>query len=177
MAAIRPGRAAAKKQAAAPAAETPAAPLPATPKQRSAMVPAIVVAIALLGAAFMLKGGSKDDGGATQASTTESSAVAAADGDVVALDPITMNLASGDILKVGIALQLSTTADAAKATADPAAFGARALDETISVLGQYTKAELAGTGKNGAKSKLSARVALLYTNEVTGVYFTQFVIP
>ena len=86
------------------------------------------------------------------------------------------HLASGDILKVGIALQLSTTADAAKATKDPAAYGARALDEAINVLGQYTKAQLVGTGKNDAKAKLSARVALVYDHDVTGVYFTQFVI-
>ena len=94
----------------------------------------------------------------------------------MALDPITMNLAGGDILKVGIALRLSATADSKKALADPAAFGARALDETISVLGQYTRSDLAGHGIADAKSKLSARVALTYGGDVTGVYFTQFVI-
>jgi flagellar FliL protein len=138
-------------------------------------VPAIVVAVALLGAAFLMRGGGSNDS-PTQATSTESTAPPV-DGEVVALDPITMNLASGDILKVGIALQLTTSADAAKATADPAAFGARALDETILVLGGYTKAELAGNGKSDAKAKLSARVAALYPDEVTGVYFTQFVIP
>jgi flagellar FliL protein len=174
MAAIRPGRPAAKKQAAPPAEAAPVAPTPPAARGRSMVVPAIVVAAALLGAAFLMRGGK--DTPATKASTTDET-VALASGDVVALDPITMNLASGDILKVGIALQLSTKADAAKATDDPAAYGARALDEAINVLGQYSKAQLVGTGKNDAKAKLSARVALVYDHEVTGVYFTQFVIP
>jgi flagellar FliL protein len=138
------------------------------------VVPAVLVAVALLGAAFLMRGG-KDSPAATQATTTDET-VAPASGEVVALDPITLNLASGDILKVGIALQLSSKADAAKASDEPAAYGARALDETINVLGQYTKAQLVGTGKNDAKSKLSARVSLVYDHEVTGVYFTQFVI-
>lgn len=175
MAAIRPGRPAAKKQA-APQAEAPPPPPPAAPsRSRGMTVPAIVVAAALLGAAFLMRGGG-DSGSPTQATSTESTAPVA-EGEVVALDPITMNLASGDILKVGIALQLTASADSAKATADPAAFGAEALDEAITVLGGYTKAELAGNGKADAKAKLSARVADLYPDEVTGVYFTQFVIP
>jgi flagellar basal body-associated protein FliL len=137
-------------------------------------VPAIVVAVALLGAAFMLKGGGSKAPTTTATSTATSAPVA--EGAVVALDPITMNLSGGDILKVGIALQLSASADAKTALADPAAFGARALDETINVLGQYTRADLAGHGIADAKTKLSARVALLYHSDVLGVYFTQFVI-
>jgi flagellar protein FliL len=175
MAAIRPGRPAAKKQAAAPAAEAPPPPPPAAPKSRGMTVPAIVVAVALLGAAFMLKGGGGGDNAAQTAATTATSEPLV-EGEVVALDPFTMNLAGGDILKVGIALQLSATADAAKALEDPAAFGARALDEAISVLGQYTREQLAGHGIADAKAKLSSRVALLYHEDVTGVYFTQFVI-
>lgn len=173
MAAIRPGRPAARKQA-APQAEAPPPPPPAAPKGRSMTVPAIVVAVALLGAAFLMKGGGGGDA-PTQATSTETS-VTVVEGEVVALDPITMNLAGGDILKVGIALQLSADADSAKALADPPAFGARALDETISVLGHYSRADLAGNGISDAKAKLSARVALLYHDEVLGVYFTQFVI-
>jgi flagellar FliL protein len=174
MAAIRPGRPVAKKQA-APQGEPPPPPPPAPTRNRSLVLPAVVVVLGLLGAAFIFKSGDKGNGAAQQATTTDET-VLADDGAVVALDPITLNLASGDILKVGIALQLSSDADSAKATDDPAAFGARALDEAINVLGQYTKAQLAGTGKNDAKSKLSARVALVYDHDVTGVYFTQFVI-
>jgi flagellar FliL protein len=175
MAAIRPGRPAAKKQAAPAAEAAPAPPPPAPPKNRSMTVPAVVVAVALLGAAFLMRGGG-GGGGTVQASSTATTAVLV-EGEVVALDPITMNLAGGDILKVGIALQLATTADAAKAAADPAAFGAQALDETISVLGQYSRAELAASGGIAdAKAKLSKRVALVYHDAVIGVYFTQFVV-
>lgn len=175
MAAIRPGRPAAKK-AAAPQAEAAPPPSPAAPKNRSMTMPAIVVAVALLGAAFMLKGGGGGEA-PTNASATPTTAHVA-DGEVISLDPITMNLSGGDILKVGIALQLAAeTPEAEHAVENPAAFGARALDETIIVMGGYSRAELLREGGIAdAKAKLSARVAELYHDAVLAVYFTQLVI-
>jgi flagellar basal body-associated protein FliL len=174
MAAIRPGRPAAKKQAAAPTDAAPPPPPPAAPRNRGMTVPAIVVAAALLGAAFLMRGGG---GGTTVQASSTATTAPVAEGAVVALDPITMNLASGDILKVGIALQLAASTDAKTEAADPSAFGARALDETISVIGQYSRNELAAAGGIAdAKTKLSKRVALVYHDKVIGVYFTQFVV-
>lgn len=180
MAAIRPGRPAAKKAApATPPPEAPPPPPPAAPKSRNLMIPAIVVAVALLGAAFLMSSG-KSSPKTVQASTTATSAAPAPDGDVVTLDPITMNLASGDILKVGVALQLagpSGSATAKKAIADPKNFGARALDELIAVLGDYSRPELAKQGGLAdAKQKLTKRLQLVYHGDVVAVYFTQFVI-
>ena len=174
MAAIRPGRPAAKK-AAAPQPEAPPPPPPA-PKNRSMTMPAIIVAVAILGGFFLTKGGGGGDTPTSAAATPTT--VHAADGEVVSLDPITMNLAGGDILKVGIALQLAAdTPEAEHALENPASFGARALDETIIVLGGYSRAELLRTGGIAdAKAKLSARVAELYHDAVLAVYFTQLVI-
>ena len=184
MAAIRPGRPAAKRApAAAQQAEAPPPPPPppAAPKRRNLMLPAIVVAVALLGAAFLMSSGGKSSKtNNVQASTTATSVAPVADGDVVTLDPITMNLASGDVVKVGIALQLngpSGSSVAKKALADSKNFGARALDELISVLSDYSRDELAKQGGIAdAKAKLTKRLALVYKGDVTGVYFTQFVI-
>ena len=175
MAAIRPGRPAAKKAAAPQAEAAPPPPPPAAPKSRSMTVPAIIVAVAILAGFFLTKGG----GGAetTNAAATPTT-VRAADGEVISLDPITLNLAGGDILKIGIALQLAAdTPEAEHALENPAAFGARALDETIIVLGGYSRAELLSSGGIAdAKAKLSARVAELYHDAVLAVYFTQLVI-
>lgn len=174
MAAIRPGRPAAKK-AAAPQPEAPPPPPPAAPKSRGMTIPAIIVAVAILGGFFLTKGGGGETPTNAEATPTT---VHAADGDVISLDPITMNLSGGDILKVGIALQLAAgTPEAEEAVENPASFGARALDETILVLGGYTKAELLREGGVAdAKAKLSARVAELYHDAVLAVYFTQLVV-
>lgn len=175
MAATRPARPqpapAAKKAAPAPEG-TP----PPPPKNRSLTVPAIVLAVAVLGAAYLFTQGD-GDGGTTNVAATPTT-VSSELGEVVSLDPITLNLTGGDILRVGIALQLAEgVPDAADATENPAAFGAKALDETIIVMGGYTKAELlAKGGIADAKAKLSARVAELYHDTVIAVYFTQLVV-
>lgn len=178
MAAMRPARPpaapAAKKAGAAPEAPPPTPPPPA--KSRNMTIPAIVLAVAVLGAAFMLKGGG-DDGDGTNVAATPTT-IAAEHGEVISLEPITLNLAGGDILRVGIALQLAADVpEAAEAAENPAAFGAKALDETIIVLGGYTRtALLADGGIADAKAKLSARVAELYHDAVLSVYFTQLVV-
>lgn len=174
MAAIRPGRPGPKRpapqqqQADAPPPPSP----PAAPKGRSMTLPALLVAVAVLGGAFLMRSGGGSDDAPTQASTAETT-VPVEEGPVVALEPITMNLLGGDHLKVAIALQL---ADEGEEIGEPAAFGARALDITIEVLGEYTRAQLDAGGRAKAKDALTARVAEAYRDEVTAVYFTQFVI-
>ena len=179
-----PQKAAAAKQAAAPAA-------PPTPPEEPAkesrlrgrggmLLPAIVVAVALLAAAFLLKGG--DSGGSTPSTSapaaeqqTEDAAAGSDAGDpaeVVALDAITLNLADGRFLKLGLALQLAPKTE----VKDAASFGARALDQTIDLLGAYTYKDLSAPGARAkAKEKLSKAVAGVYDGAVLGVYFTEFV--
>jgi flagellar FliL protein len=176
---VRPQKAVAKQ---APPKE--AAPPPAPPKEpkgrRGALLPAIVVAVALLAAAFMLKGGGGDSPPAAAPESSETT-VAGAEGavavhgdpdHVVALDAITLNLADGRFLKLGLALQL----DEGVEVSDGAAFGARALDATIALMGDYTYRELSAPGaREEAKIALSTAVSEAYEGVVLSVYFTEFV--
>ena len=91
-------------------------------------------------------------------------------GEVVELEAITMNLADGRLLKVGLALQL------VKEPAEKEVTGAIALDEAIKYLGEHTFAQLAEpAGRQAAKDELSKRVAERYHKDVTEIYFTEFV--
>ena len=106
-------------------------------------------------------------------------------GDVVALDAITMNLADGHVLKVGIGFQLEYEAHAAgggggheapKATeGDPTKGYAQALDIAIDELGQHTMEELSGEGRNAAKEALVKRLHKVFHGKIEDVYFHQFV--
>ncbi len=92
-------------------------------------------------------------------------------GEVVALEPITMNLADGRLLKVGLALQLPL-----EPASEHEVSGSVALDETIAFLGEHTYAQLAApAGRQEAKKELSHRVAERYHHDVLEVYFTEFV--
>lgn len=92
-------------------------------------------------------------------------------GDVLELEPITMNLADGRLLKLGIALQLPL-----EPASDHEISGSIALDEAISYLGEHTYAELAAPdARQKAKSELSHRVSERYHHEVMELYFTEFV--
>ena len=173
---VRPQQKAPAAKQAAPAKDAaPPAP-PSEPKsKRGALLPAIVIAVALLLAAFMLKGGGGGGNPPTPA-TSETTVAAEGHGDpahVVALEPITLNLADGRFLKLGLALQL---ADGIEIEGEAANFGARALDETIDLMGTYTFKELSAPGaREKAKDKLSNAVAEAYEDSVLAVYFTEFV--
>jgi flagellar FliL protein len=93
---------------------------------------------------------------------------------VVAADAITVNLADGHYLKIGIALQ--TTTDAAEAV-DPS----KALDLVIGEFSNLEVAELATNKQREAlKTELTEKVVKAYTEDklepVMAVYFTEFVI-
>lgn len=136
------------------------------------LLPAIIVAVALLGGAYMMKGGKSAPAAPAGAVTTTT----AAEGAVVPLDPITVNLADGRFLKVGLAVQLSKTAKAAAEGETPQAQMAKALDEAISLLGHSTYNDLINPeGRDKVKEELSKRVRERYDGEVLGVYFTEFV--
>jgi flagellar FliL protein len=110
---------------------------------------------------------------------------------MVMLNPITMNLADGRYLKVGVALQLAAEPEgkvaAAKKDTKAAEAGdgdgsasdpvwARALDATITELGGRGYSELASPdARRAAKDALRDRIASLYPDKVTGIYFTEFV--
>jgi flagellar protein FliL len=97
------------------------------------------------------------------------------EGVVVPLDPITINLAGGHFLKLGIALQATK---ASKEAPD----GSHALDIAIEIFSNRTVTELDdNAGRDKFKKQLTEKVVAAYTDEKTkvqavmDVYFTEFV--
>jgi flagellar FliL protein len=89
-------------------------------------------------------------------------------GEVIALEPISVNLAGGSYLRIGIALQAS--ADAHEID------GSKALDATIKT---FSGKELAQVTTAKQREQLRAELLELvdeaYDGEVLKVYFTEFV--
>ncbi|WP_369054553.1 flagellar basal body-associated FliL family protein [Kineococcus terrestris] len=149
-----------------------------------------LVVVAALGA-LLLAGGT---GGGVFLLTKGDSASAAAveeeehlvPGDVTALDPITLNLADGRYLKLGIALQgVHTEGGGHGGSSGPD--GSKALDLAISTFSGAKMADLSSPEQRQAfKDDLQAKIVEAYTEEaeeegekphktVMGIYFTQFV--
>ena len=165
----------AKKPKAAPAAEGEEQ----APKSKKNMVLGGVGALVLFFAGGKVMGG----GGETKTiikivNTTTTIPM----GEVVTLDAITMNLADGHVLKVGIGFQLEYEApgggghEAPKPNdGDPTKGYAQALDTAIDELGQHTMEELSGEGRNLAKEALVKRLRKISHGKIEDVYFHQFV--
>jgi flagellar FliL protein len=148
------------KTKAAEAATDPVAP--DSGKKKKLVIIAVAL-VAVAGAWFLLLGPGSGKG--------EAEAAEPVPGEVVALEPITMNLADGRLLKVGLALQLPL-----ESSGHGELNGSVALDEAISFLGEHTYAQLAvPEGRQKAKAELSKRVYERYHHEVLEVYFTEFV--
>ena len=89
-------------------------------------------------------------------------------GEVVALEPIQVNLAAGHYLRVGVALQLTEKAHEAD--------GSKALDATIAIFsGREMEEVLAPKERKHLKEELMTELEHLYHGEVMDVYFTEFV--
>jgi len=89
-------------------------------------------------------------------------------GEVLALDPVQVNLADGHYLSIGIALQLVEGA----AEAD----GSKALDAVIELYSGRNIDELSKSKtRDELKKELTHEVGELYDEEVMDVYLTQFV--
>lgn len=90
-------------------------------------------------------------------------------GVVVTLEPITINLASGHYLKLGLSLQQS-------AKAHEEAEGSKALDLAIELFSGRSINDLADKEKREhLKTDLIKEVAEAYEDEVYTIYFTEFV--
>lgn len=100
-------------------------------------------------------------------------------GNVVPLDSVTLNLADGHFLKLGLALQYvegkpAASKDAAAAT--PESEGAHALDLAIGLFSNQTMSKLmTPAGRDQAKAALKTQVEKAYDGDVMDVYFTEFV--
>lgn len=166
-----------KKKAKADAAETTEAddaPAPARRSKGSIAVPIACLAVgALLGPRVL---GTQGAAGASPdpAAPVEEKVEL---GEVVVLDPVTVNLADGRVLKVGVALQLNADAKHVKAEKDDPTKGyAPALDAVLDTLGRHSMTELVEPGgRDRAKVDLVERLEELSGGDVVDVYFHQFV--
>jgi flagellar protein FliL len=152
-------------------------------KGKGNLVPAIIVAVALVGAAYLLKGGATKKA----AATTRNAAVTTSTTDpltaptstkslaqIAKLDDVTLNLADGHFLKLGLALQLTGKGVVTDYTTGGAA--ARALDLAISVYGRDTYAQLVQPAvREEVKAELNKQVVAAYNGHVLGIYITDFV--
>lgn len=148
--------------------------------KKKTIIMVVVVAVAFLaGSKLMGGGGSAAVAGAVVPTTIP-------DGEVKALDSITLNLADGRLLKVGVALQKKYDPEAgaagagghgaAAASDDPTKGYARALDIVIDVMSHHTMAELVKPEvREEAKAKLIEELNHAYHDEIEDVYFHEFV--
>ncbi len=127
------------------------------------LVLVLVVALLAVGAAayFLLFSGG------------EAEAAAPEPGEVVALEPVAVNLAGGGYLKIGIALQLSADAGGHGETD-----GSKALDLIISTFSQAAPADVTGA-RDALKQSLERRIVEAYREDghdvVIGIYYTEYV--
>ena len=123
-------------------------------KGKSNLLPAIVVAAGLLGGGYFMSGGggAKAEPAAAEGGATTTTTEKVEHGEVVKLDSITLNLADGRFVKLGIALELEKGAGGGGGHGGggaAAAFegkSAVALDLAISTLGEKTYGQLAAPG-------------------------------
>jgi flagellar FliL protein len=151
-----------------------AAPASDAPKKgKSNLVPAIVIAVGLLGGGYFMSGGGGGKAapaGAAAAVTSTTAEVVT--GEIAKLDSVTINLSDGHYVKVGVALQLKEGIKAAEFETQ----GARALDFAISIFGNTSSTQLSAPGgRDAAKEELNKKVVEAYGGKVTAVYFTEFV--
>ena len=124
-------------------------------------------------------GGGSSAAATGEASTTTTTAVP---GPVVALEPTTLTIEGGSIIKVGLSLQLPGGEEGAAGHGEAAAEGGttgynRVLDIAYDVYGSRTDDELASSeGREAAKAELVEKVRAAYHDEIEDVFITQFVL-
>jgi len=142
----------------------------AEPKKKSKkMLIIIIAAVVLLGGGgaggyLMLAGGSSG-------TPTPAASPSLKPGKVTALDPITVNLAGGHYLKIGVALQgIDGVAEAGAPDAS------RIADLTISEFTDRDLAQLSSEqGRVKIKAELLKKIQDAYPEAVMDLYFTEFV--
>ncbi len=141
--------------------------------KKKLIIIAVPVLLVVLGAVWFLF----LRGGGEEAAATGTAAEAAAEpthepGVVLVTEPITINLAGGHYLKVGMALQQ----DAALAGGHGEPDGSKALDIAIGLFSGMSIDELSTPeGRAAAKAELVEEVKHAYHDEFYDVYFTEFV--
>ncbi|MFC5381514.1 flagellar basal body-associated FliL family protein [Aquipuribacter nitratireducens] len=146
----------------------------AAPKGKKKLLLVVVAVVVLLlgggAAAFVLLGGS-GEATAEEAATAEEHAEPEP-GEVLALEPVTINLADGHYLQVGIALQAALEEGGGHGELE----GSKALDILIADLTGKEMTELQDPAKRAeVKAHLVEEIAHAYHEAVYDIYFTTFV--
>lgn len=140
-----------------PAGEAPDAPAPR--KSKKLLVIVAVVVVALAAAAYFFVFAPQGEPKAEPAPEP---------GAVLAVEPMSINLAQGHYLRLGFGLQLTTKA----ADVD----SAKARDAAIALFSGRTVAEVSDPATRATlKFELATELAELYDGEVMGVYLTDYV--
>jgi flagellar protein FliL len=121
----------------------------------------LVVLLAAAGAAyfFLFAGG-------------EAEAEEPAAGDVLALDPIAVNLAGGGYLKIGVTLEFTEEGSAGGHGGGPD--GSKATDLIISTFSQAQPADVTGA-REALKEALEEKIIEAYHGDVMNIYYNEYV--
>jgi flagellar protein FliL len=144
------------------ASSTPAAEPGTPPRKKRTLL--VIVGVAVLvagGAAYLLLG----RGGGEPVAEPEP-----VPGAVLTVDPVSLNLADGHYLRLGMALQLT------EAVGEEAPDTARALDLAIALFSGRTVAEVSDPATRDAlTAELAHQLEETYEGEVIDVYLTNYV--
>ena len=131
-------------------------------KSKKKLIIILVAVLALGGGAYFFLGKS---GGAPAAAPKPEK------GAVVTIDPVSLNLAEGHYLRLGLALQLTT-----KVASADVPDTSEALDMAIALFSGHTVAEVADPATREAlKAQLVAELDKAYDGKVMDVYLTNYV--
>lgn len=153
---------------------------PTKGKKKKLLLGGVVLLVALLaaggGAYFMLMGGSPtpEEAAAEAAEVAAAEAEGPEPGIVVPLEPITINLADGRYLQVGIALQQPVPEEGGYE--EEAVDGSQALDILIDKLSGRPMTEISSAEQRAAiKAELVAEIYEAYDHHVYDIYITSWV--
>ena len=144
-------------------------------------VPVVAMLLGVFVGPKFLGGGSAAEASAETTTTTHA-------GPVITLESITLNLADGHLLKLGMALQISAAwleehgaeggggGHGGGEETDPALDYPQVFDYAIAIFSQEDMAHLMDpAGREAARTELEVHLEEIYHGEIEAVYFTEFV--
>ncbi len=135
---------------------------------RSNLIPAVVLALGLAAGGYFMSGSSSDASASEEPAKEEP-----VPGGVATMDPLSVNLADGHFLKVGIALELVEGVEVGEFMKGEIS---KAKDLIIDRMGGLPMEQLTSPdGRKAIKEELAKAARKLYKDEVIDIYFTVFV--
>jgi flagellar FliL protein len=149
--------------------ETPAEPVATVVKKRSNLVPAIVVAVGLIVAAFLMKPAP------APAEEKEAEEVEIIPGEMATIEPITLNLSDGHYLRLGVGVELVEGVPAGEFL--EGGHAAKFKDLMIAEVGDLTVDQVTTSeGREALKETLRGGAHHLFEEEFSELYFTEAVV-